>query len=393
MKVLTLSSLYPNRIQPGKGVFIENRTRHLYESSEVKIRVVAPIPWFPFRGRLFGRYAKFADIPRHDFCGGLSIDYPRYVAIPKIGMSMAPMLMALGLINPLRKILADDFDFDLIDAYYFYPDGVAAALLAAWFHKPVVINALGTDVNVLPAFTMPRAWIKWAANRAAAITTVSSALKQELLTLSVDPKKVYVNLHGVDHSRFSPGPVPRNRDRYSSRDSGTLLCVGNLLEAKGQHIVIEALLDLPTFKLIIVGEGDYEAKLKKLASELNVADRVNFVGQLNHEELTSYYVHSDALILPSLREGIPNVILEALACGTPVIATNIGGIPEIIKSDRVGRLLSERSAPAIADAVKQLFSDYPSATEIVEFSKQFTWAQTTKTQLAIFRKAILASYN
>ena len=388
LKIATLSSLYPSKSQPGKGVFIENRTAHLQKSADVEVRVIAPVPWFPFRSQRFGAYAVHARAPAHDQRNGLSVDYPRYVVVPKIGMSVAPLLMAIGILGAFRKLISNGYDFDIIDAYYFYPDGVAAALVGKWLNKPVVINALGTDINVIPAYRIPRAQIKWASNYASAMTTVSGALKERLLNLGVCGEKIQVNLHGVDHSQFAPRATPVGQTDGATTRARTLLCVGNLLEAKGQHLVIESLLHLKDFRLVLIGEGEYENKLRLQVSSLNLEDRVRFAGHVAHKELVTYYAAADALILPSSREGIPNVILESLACGTPVIATNVGGIPEIISSERAGILLDDRSPLAIADAVNRLFENYPSTHDVVDFSRQFTWSRTTENQVKIFEEVL-----
>jgi teichuronic acid biosynthesis glycosyltransferase TuaC len=391
LRIATLSSLYPSEAQPGKGVFIENRTVHLHRYPDVEIRVVAPVPWFPLRSRHFGMYASFARVPMRDARNGLSIEYPRYLVIPKVGMSLAPALMAHGILRTLKNLIASGYEFDVIDAYYFYPDGIAAALVGKWLNKPVVINALGTDVNVIPDYRIPRAWIKWAADNAAAITTVSKALKEQLVILGVGDDKIHINRHGVDHAQFAP---PRTSSYPSAREQEkprTLLCVGNLLEAKGQQLAIESLLHLKDFRLLLVGKGKNEPQLRQQVSNLELTDRVEFVGHVDHAKLVTYYCSSDALILPSEREGIPNVIMESLACGTPVIATNVGGIPEIISSKIAGVLIDERTPQAIVDAVHQLFSDYPSTRDVVQFSKQFTWAKTTEDQVKILRRAVSLS--
>lgn len=389
LKIATLSSLYPSKSQPGKGVFIENRTAHLQKSADVEVRVIAPVPWFPFSSRRFGAYANYARAPANDLRNGMSVDYPRYLVVPKLGMSLAPLLMAIGILGTFRELIRNGHDFDIIDAYYFYPDGVAAALVGKWMNKPVVINALGTDVNVIPRYRVPRALIIWASNYASAITTVSRALRQELLNLGISGEKIHVNLHGVDHAQFTPPTTPLPQGDRPQRKARTLLCVGNLLEAKGQHLAIESLLHLKDFRLVLVGEGEYEDKLRQQVSNLQLEDRVQFAGHVDHAKLVSYYSTSDALIIPSLREGIPNVILESLACGTPVIATNVGGIPEIINSGVAGILLDDRTPMAIANAVHQLFENYPSIHDVVEFSRQFTWAKTSATQIKIF-KAVLS---
>ena len=135
MKILTFSSLYPNRAQPHHGVFVENRLRHLVAEGSVEARVIAPVPWFPFTAERFGAYAGFVKAPREDTRFGLEILYPRYPVIPKIGMSATPFLMYRMVRAVVERVRRDGFDFDLIDAHYFYPDGVAAVMLARHFQK------------------------------------------------------------------------------------------------------------------------------------------------------------------------------------------------------------------------------------------------------------------
>ena len=119
------------------------------------------MPWFPSRAARFGEYAGYARIPARDVRHGIAIDYPRYPVIPKVGMSLAPVLMALAVLPRLRAIIADGYDFDAIDAHYVYPDGVAAAWLGRQLGKPVVITARGSDLNVLPQYPLPRRMIRW----------------------------------------------------------------------------------------------------------------------------------------------------------------------------------------------------------------------------------------
>lgn len=387
MKIITLSSLYPSRSQPGNGVFIENRTAQLAKTGAVDNRIVAPVPWFPYRSDRFGRYGKMAQTPHHEVRSGVKVTYPRYLVIPKMGMALSPYIMARAILPTFRKIAAAGHNFQAIDAYYFYPDGVAATLIGKWLRKPVVINGLGSDVNVFPKFPLPRKWIIWAAERASAVTTVSEALKSELLQLGVAEKKVQVNRHGVDHTLFCPEFRKDGGPAESNRYDRTLLCVGNLLEAKGQHLIIDSLRQLPNMNLILVGQGEDEAMLRRQVESLRLDDRVRFSGHVEQHKLPSYYNRADAFVLPSRREGIPNVILESMACGTPVIATRVGGIPEVMQSKHAGRLMHERSVAAIVSAVNDLFHDYPSTEQVFQHSNKFQWSNTSATQLNILNTA------
>ncbi|MDH5537210.1 MAG: glycosyltransferase, partial [Betaproteobacteria bacterium] len=172
MRILTFSTLYPNAARPSHGIFVETRLRHLVAGGWVDSRVVAPVPWFPSRNPRFGAYAVHASAPREEQRHGIQVLHPRYPVLPKIGMTLAPFLLAQSVKPVIERVLAQ-YPFDLIDAHYFYPDGVAAILLGRHFGKPVVITARGTDVNLIPRYRLPRAMIRWAARHAAGMITVA----------------------------------------------------------------------------------------------------------------------------------------------------------------------------------------------------------------------------
>ncbi|MBW8066835.1 MAG: glycosyltransferase family 4 protein, partial [Ferrovum sp.] len=155
MRLLTFSSLYPNATKPHHGIFVETRLRQLLDTQPVEARVMAPVPWFPFTHERFGDYARQARVPQREVRRGISIEHPRYPLIPKFGMNLAPWGMALACLPLLRAQIRHGQDFDLIDAHYFYPDGVAATLLGRWLKKPVLITARGSDLNLLPDYPIP----------------------------------------------------------------------------------------------------------------------------------------------------------------------------------------------------------------------------------------------
>jgi teichuronic acid biosynthesis glycosyltransferase TuaC len=384
VRTLVLSSLYPNPVQPRHGIFIENRVLDQVRSGRVEVRVVAPVAWFPFRQKLFGGYSRLAGIPHEDERQGLRVSHPRFPVVPKVGMTIAPALLAASLIRPIQRIIDEGFDFDILDSYYFYPDGVAAALLGRYFTKPVVITALGTDVNVISQYTLPRKMIQWAAHNSAGMTTVCQALKDRLVDLGAPEGSIRAVLHGVDLAVFRP---PRDRKELLSRlglKGPTLLSVGNLIELKGHHVAIKALKLLPAMELLVAGTGPDEGSLKRLAASVGVDSRVRFIGHVNHAELPDYYGAADALILASSREGIPNVLLESMACGTPVVATRVGGIPEVITAREAGLLVAERTPESLAAAVRDLLKDYPDRQSTRRFVEKYSWKQTTEDHLALF---------
>jgi glycosyltransferase involved in cell wall biosynthesis len=386
MKILTFSTLYPNSARPSHGIFVESRLRHLLASGRVESRVVAPVPWFPSRNARFGEYAKHASAPREELRHGIQVFHPRYPLLPKIGMTLTPFLLAWAVRAVIERIL-HGFAFDLIDAHYFYPDGVAAILLGRHFGKPVVITARGTDVNLIPRYRLPRAMIRWAAHHAAGMITVAHALKDRLVALGVPAERIEVLRNGVDLQIFRPIDREGWRRRLGFRRA-TLLSVGNLVPLKGHDLVIQGLRRLPDMDAIFIGDGPERAALEALAQGAGVADRVRFTGVLAQEDLRHHYGAADALILASSREGWANVLLESMACGTPVVASNVGGTPEVVTAPEAGVLMEMRTPEALADAVRRLFAHYPDRGATRRYAEQFSWDATTAGQLRLFSRIL-----
>jgi teichuronic acid biosynthesis glycosyltransferase TuaC len=384
MKILTFSTLYPNAESPGHGIFVETRLRHLLENfSRVSTKVLAPVPWFPFKSTRFGAYGKFARVTQSETRHGISIAHPRYLQLPKIGMTSAPYLLATASLPVLKKIIREGFDFDIIDAHYYFPDGVAAAMLGKELNKPVVVTARGSDINLIPNFATPRKMIINAARDVAASITVSEGLRARMIELGTEPDKIHVLRNGVDLKLFHPVDRENERAKLGWRTK-ILLSVGNLLELKGHHLIIEALRNLPGYRLVIVGNGPEQKSLRECCRAFAVADRVDFVPGIPQDQLRIYYGAADALILASSREGWANVLLESMACGTPVIATTVGGNPEVVASPEAGVLLPERAPNAIAAGVETLFRHYPDRNATRRYAEKFDWLDISKRQMALF---------
>lgn len=387
MKLLTFTTLFPNPQRPQHGIFTDTSLRQLLATKAVSTRVVAPIPWFPFKGKMFGRYAAMAACcdQRHE--NGMQILHPRFAVLPKIGQAVAPLLLARAMKPVFQRILDSGYAFDLIDAHYFYPDGVAAALLGRHFNKPVVIKALGSDINVLAGHALSRRAIVWAANQAAAVTTVSNALKSRLITLGIEAGHITTLRNGVDLVLFKP--VDRVGVRRMMGLAGfTLLSVGNLIESKGHHLAIEALTLITDATLIIAGSGPERTRLGELARRLGVFDRVEFAGSMDQAQLVAYYGAADALVLASRREGWANVLLESMACGTPVIASAIAGNTEVVGATAAGVLFRELSASGLAAAIAQLRANPPCRDATRRYADQFSWNAPTQDQIGLYERVL-----
>ncbi len=390
LRTVLFSSLYPSSARPGHGIFVETRLRQLLASGEIDTRVVAPVPWFPSTHPRFGAYAALAATPRREVRHGVEVTHPRYLLPPKIGMSVSPFLMALGALGTLRRLQAGGFDFDVIDAHYYYPDGVAAGLLAGWLGKPFTVTARGSDLNLIAGYAVPRRLMQWTARRAAASIGVCNALVDILRSWPVDEARLHVMRNGVELDRFRPTDRDDARRRLGLQGGPIVLSVGNLIELKGHHLVIDAMRELlaghPQAHLVIVGKGPERARLESLAASLGLASKVTLAGAVDHASMPDWYGAADVMVLASSREGWANVLLESLACGTPVVATRVGGSPEVIADEVAGVLVDERDARSIAQAIRQLLDRLPARAAVRAYAEDFGWDSTTRAQLGLFRR-------
>ena len=388
IRLLTFSTLFPNGMQPNHGIFVQNRLRHLVASGEVVSTVVAPVPYFPFTSSRFGAWAKHAAVPRLEQRHGLTIHHPRYAVIPKIGMNAAPWLLYRAALPYISRLIAAGARFDAIDAHYFYPDGVAAVWLGQKLNLPVVVTARGTDVNLIPQYPRPRRMLQQAIAGAAAVVGVSSALRDVLLELGAQPEKAVTLRNGVETDVFQPLP---NRDALRAKlglTRKTLISVGYLIDRKGHHRTIEAMKQLPEFELIIAGEGPDRAKLQAQIDQGGLSDRVRLLGSRPHADLPALYNAADAMVLASSREGWANVLLESMACGTPVVASNIWGNPEVVQTRDAGVIYDPNTPAGIVAGVRDLFANPPTRAATRSYAEPFSWDETTAGQLALFRKVV-----
>ena len=388
LRLLTFSTLFPNNARPNHGVFVENRLRHLVASGEAVSEVVAPVPWFPSANPRFGDWALNARAIRRETRHGLTIRHPRFPVIPRIGMSIAPMLLYRAMVPAIAAAIRETGGFDAIDAHYVYPDGVAAVWLGQRFGLPVVVTARGTDVSLIPQFPRPRKLIQAAIAGADALIGVSAALKDALVELGAPESKVTVLRNGVDTALFHP-PADRAAIRAAlGLARPTLISVGHLIERKGHERTIEAMVNLPEFDLILVGEGPEQARLEALIARRDLSGRVRLLGTRPHGELPSFYGAADASVLSSSREGWANVLLESMACGTPVVASDIWGNPEVVRTEAAGVITRQNTPDGIVAGVRRLFAAGISREATRAYAEPFSWDETTAGQLRLFREVI-----
>lgn len=372
---------------PHHGVFVWERLKAYLGRHGGEAVVIAPVPYVPgYLAR--GEYARYHGVPYEEERDGVRVLHPRYLLLPKVSMSVAPLSLALRCRSVVARLLAGGQRFDLIDAHYLYPDGVAAGLLARWFSLPLVVTARGTDVNLIPEHAVPRAWLRWLLRRVDGAVAVADALRRAMAPLHPAELTVDVLRNGVDLVKFAPLPQAEARAELGWEAGGkVVLSVGHLIERKGHHHAIAALRLLPGVRLKVVGEGPWRERLQQLAAREGVRERVEFTGALPHAALRKAYAAADVLTLLSSREGWPNVLLESMACGTPVVASAVFGAPEIVREDAVGELVDSTRPEAVAAALGRRLGAAPDRGAIRAFAERHSWDEVADGMHALFQRA------
>ncbi|VAX07083.1 hypothetical protein MNBD_ALPHA03-1786 [hydrothermal vent metagenome] len=381
MRILTFTSLYPNKMTPRHGIFVKNRMTYFDQIENISRKVIAPVQYFPLLGLFPGsKFHRNVQIPKVETQENVTVYHPRYMTIPGTSLIDAAGAMTSAADKILPTIYPGQETFDLVDGHYLYPDGVAAYEIAQKYDKPLILTARGSDVNFWMEKPAQKEKILRALNYARKVICVSAALKNRLIEHGISADKITVIINGVDRSIFNADQRPVEAGEY-------LLSVGNLVPLKGHKYILHALAKLPDEKLIIIGSGTLEARLKNLAQQLKVTDRVTFLPNIPHDELADFYRKAKHTILMSSMEGMPNVILESLASGTPVIATNVGGTAEVVTKDN-GILIAERTADALRDALEIALQHPWDHSRISSDMRHLDWHETARKLHRCFVQAL-----
>lgn len=370
LRVLTLATLFPNGARPTLGVFVERQTRALAARDDVEVEVVAPVG-LPLRPlSLHPHYAPLRSLPAQETRNGLVVHRPRYRVWPIIGQSRTARSMAAALLPLLRDMKAR-FPFDVIDAEFFWPDGPAAMHLAAALGVPFSVKARGSDIHLWGERPAIARQIVAAGKAAAGMLAVSEALKRDMVALGLPRDGIRVHRTGIDLDQFRP--IDRSAAKAALGVAGPLLVTaGALIPRKGQDLAIEALKAIPDAILILVGDGPDRGRLEGLARSGGLGARVRFLGLRPPGELPALLAAADVMVLPTMSEGLANVWVESLACGTPVVTSDIGGAREVFDRPEAGRLVP-RDPAAIAAAVRDLLATPPDQTEVRGAAEKFSW--------------------
>ena len=353
MKVLFFSYAYPNPLQPGLGTF--NRSMVAGLAGDHEVRVVSPVP-FPevWRGRLTGQLPHGLNDPQFVAVPGVRADYPTFYYPPKVLRSQYGHCLWWSVRRPLDRAMRE-FRPDVVLSYWAHPDGEVAVRMARRHNVPAVAMVGGSDVLLLARSGSRRRAILKVLERADAVVIVSDHLAKVLVSDGIDRDKLRVVRRGVDRAVFSPGDRVISRRGLGLPEGRTLLvAVGRLVPVKGFQHLIEACSVLKArgraFDCCILGDGPLKGELQAQIERLGLQGTVELRGPQSQLELAEWYRAANMTVLSSLSEGVPNVLLESVACGTPFVATYVGGVPEIADL-RHDRLVPPEKPVALADAI------------------------------------------
>jgi len=393
-KLIVYSSLFPSSVQPNAGVFI--RERMFRVARHLPVVVVSPVPWFPFLGIIRKWKPYFRLQPKKlEELEGIKIYHPRFLSVPGIFKAWDGFFMALGSLLTLIRI-RKEYCFDIIDAHFAYPDGFAATLLGKWFRVPVTITLRGTEIP-LSKMSGRKKRILLALQRAAKIFSVSDSLRQHVVSLGAEASKILVVGNGVDIDKFTAVDKLAARNQLDIPvDSKVIVSVGGLVERKGFHRVIEVLPDLvesrPELIYLIIGgpspEGNIRDRLERQVQQLRLEKNVRFLGAMPSEQLKIPLSAADVFVLATANEGWANVFLEALACGLPVVTTDVGGNREVICDEALGKVIPFGDPRQLQKAIDNAVDKDWKKDKIVQYAIDNAWDNRVAVLVAEFKKLL-----
>ncbi len=384
-RIVTFTNLFPSSVQPTHGLFVYERMRRVARASGLPWQVVAPVPdvvW-PLRSR---EYRRWAAVAATETWHGVDLVHPRYRHWPGVSLRRQARAMANGSRAAVAASAARDRI--VLDAHYLWPDGVAAGLLARELGVPFTMTARGTDLNVIADDPVVAAAIAEAAGRALACCAVSGALADRFAAVAHVPRcRVLEVRNGVDLERFAPGDAGAARAALAlPANTPLVLGVGRLVPAKGFHVAAQALARIGgDAELVLVGEGPDRAAIAA------AYPRVRFLGPLPPDRVALAYRAADVLVLPSEREGWPNVVTEALASGLPVVASRVGGIPEILGEPvpgHLGAMVAPGDVAGFEHALRARLAAPPDRAAVRTFAQRYGWEGPVAFLAQLFRAAL-----
>jgi len=392
--------MFPNNIDPTGGIFIYNQLKHLLKDN-CSIKVVCAIPYSPFVLWTKPRWREYAQVPRKNNARGISVYHPRYIRLPGKWFHGFSCYTRYYGIYPLMNLIIEDFQPHIIQAYTATPSGYVGLLAKKRYNIPLVCSCRGGDINTSPTYNqLTYRLTKNVLSQADQVTTVSAALKSVAETIAKPRKDIKVIYNGCDSEAFRPNEEARSRIRKKigiTPEQKVIIFVGHLYQTKGVFELAHAFSELhskhPDSRLIFIGKGSAGNVLTEMAARCKLHDKIYIIGQKKHNEISDWMNAADIFVLPSYSEGLPNVVLEAMSCRLPIVATRVGGTPELVADGQSGILIDAANVNQLVVALDQLLSNRQLRKDMGTYGREivankFSWRSSCSALRAVYEELI-----
>ncbi|MFN6946555.1 MAG: glycosyltransferase family 4 protein [Cytophagaceae bacterium] len=399
IELIVLTAMFPRRHEPYQGTFVYEQVRALRKFIKGQITVVVMVPWSPRFLWFKKKWKKYGEIERKNIIEGIKVFYRRYLVIPgKIYFHFASIAIYFSCFLLLRKLLRKNNIRAIVHTHTILPIGLAGVLLSKKFKIPHVCTVHGSDINIYPSYSrLAYALTRYALQRSDHIIAVSNKLKEKILTIREGLNNITVIYNGADPNKFFPMSKETAKKRLGVDErKKVILFIGNLKPVKGVNYLLEAFAKLQhiykknDIVLYLIGDGSEKENLIKLSKKLNIDKNVFFLGRKDHDEIPIWINIADIFILPSISEGFPTVIPEVMMSGVPIVASDVGGISEVVIHRKTGILVKPGDINALAEAINSYLSDEQFTLNIIrnalEMANKFTWMSSAENILAIYRE-------
>ncbi|MBI2651622.1 glycosyltransferase [Candidatus Woesearchaeota archaeon] len=397
IKILALTLSAPTKFHTRSGIFILNQLEYL--KNKCDIRILCPYPFAP-KTKFLNRYSKYSSVPIIDSIGGMKVYRPKYFMFPrnKITLKFINLLLLIEsyfIFRKSKKIvdeIAKKWDFDIVHTHEIISGFLIANYCKKKYNKPVVITLHGEDITKYSKMKLLHALSKFSLKICDRIIAVSNSMKKEIYETCLSNKSIEVIPSGYHVSRFKVRDTKKCRKVLNVPiNKKVILFVGGLEERKGVFYLIQALSllnknkKMQPFMCYVIGAGSLQKKLEELAIKLKISDKIIFKGQRDPDEVAIWMSASDILVLPSLNEGLPNVISETFASGKPVVATNVAGNPEIV-NEKVGYLVAPKDSNSLAEKIYEALNRKWNKKDLLKRASQFSVTNSVKKILRIYKE-------
>lgn len=396
--------MYPNTYRPYSGIFVEEQVHALKKIIDGNITVISPVPWAPRFLWFRKKWREYGQIEKEIIKNGIKVFYPRYFVIPgKIFFPLEGFFIYFSVRSLINKLIKVNKSSNILHTHTILPDGLAGVLLKKKLKIPHICTIHGSDINIYPfrnRFT--HYMTRYALKKVDHLITVSNKLKAKVNEMVGIVNNISVIYNGADAEKFKPISKEIAKGKLNINETNrVILFVGNLIPVKGVNFLIESFARLQReykkndIVLYLIGDGIEKETFISMVKRLNIEKDVFFKGKRPHNEIPLWLNIADIFVLPSISEGFPTVIPEAMMCGVPIVATDVGGISEAIIDNENGLLIESKSVEELTKAINTFLNNDQFKLKVIEagkrYSTDFTWEKNAEKTIKLYEEVLSGS--